>query len=919
MSTPTLGTIFNGNVAVVPGFDPASTGIGNFAVANRALIGSQTVADSYLGGQASLKVLGGASIEKNLMIGDDVAIQGNQGVEGTLDVGGASAFHSDVDLTSVTEAYDMVGPASFTVRGGTIIHKHLNTGFGVSVNQTPFAFAPVDGQFLRVGSSAYTDAATAGGATVATWSASAIETPAVTADNAGVTFADATSFRILGGPAASGGLAITESYAVRIHEGRIYTSDATESTGVGFGSIITDGGLSVRKDTYQNGVLYVVNQSDSDQRTGLGGALVVSGAINLAKELKLGTGIQSNLNQPIRTLAGATDYNNFIFQDERGLDVANVGIGNSAAENGDYLGNYYIQAANRIVLNAGNDAGGHHLTVLEDGNALFHAPGADGSVRISPRAAGEEASVAFYTDDTYDAASTTIGDYWIAGKNAWTVGTQNFSIGTNTTGNVIQLDADGVVRIPLTRDSDGSGSGALVVAGGGGFGRDVSVGAELRVADISTFEGVVTINNTTLSGNDPAVGALIVKGDISTPANVTIGTDLRTHGATTLTGLVTAETDLQVNRDTNITRNLSVGGAVQIIGDTVITGLLTIGTGDAQQINTVGLTIEDNFLLVNAGPGGTADAGVGIKRFQTANDAAAGDVIRDDPLYTGTAAAGATATTLVLGADASAADGAYDGNWVVVTDGTGADQVRRINTYAGATRTATLYTTADQDANGYPLVQGMDWTTVPDATSRVTLYNTQHVAAYWNETGKEWVFASAAQDPTSTTLVNMDDTVPIHVGDLTVDRVAKVDTIVEKTADAGVNVETVHFRDGHVTNVLSVNGSLPIRMDPITLLDNAPSNPQIPGTAEYGSYMILVDDVSHAGAAATFFISGSTGRGGSAARLSSVSGPNEETLGIIWATGDVPRLVFNDMPVNGTGATLTYNCKVISTLAVPGI
>jgi hypothetical protein len=459
----------------------------------------------------------------------------------------------------------------------------------------------------------------------------------------------------------------------------------------------------------------------------------------------------------------------------------------------------------------------------------------------------------------------------------------------------------------------------LVVRGGAGFGRDVSVGAELRVADISTFEGVVTINNTTLSGNDPAVGALIVKGDISTPSNVTIGTDLRTHGATTLTGLVTAETDLQVNRDTNISRNLSVAGAVQITGDTVITGLLTIGTGDAQQINTVGLTIEDNFLLVNAGPAGTADAGVGVKRFQTANDAAAGDVIRDDPLYTGTAAAGATATTIVLGGDASGVDGFYNGNWVVITDGTGVDQVRRINTYAGATRTATLYTTADQDDNGYPLVQGMDWTTVPDATSRVSLYNTQHVAAYWNETGKEWVFASAAEDPTTTTMVNMDDTVPIHVGDLTVDRVAKVDTIVEKSTDAGVEVETVHFQDGHVTGVLSVNGSLPIRMDPVTIADNATSGPQIPGTADHGSYMILVEDITYGGAAATFFLSGSIGRGGSAARLSSVMGPNEETLGIVWATGDVPRLVFNDLPVNGTGATITYNCKVISTLEVPHV
>lgn len=1259
MTTPTLGTILYGNCAVVPGFDTATTGVGNFAVASRALIGSTTEASSYSGGVAALKVLGGVSIERNIMIADDADIQGNGAILGTFDVTGTSTFGSDVTFNSLTETEGPLGPAAFSVRGGVGIGKHVDVGFGARLNQTPFAYAPAEGQFLLVGNSAYTDDATAAGGTVARWSAASVEAPAVGAANGGVTFGDASSFSILGAPTPAAGTTIGESYAVRVHEGRIYTSDTTDSTDVGIGSIITDGGLSVRGATYQNGVLHVVNATDSDH--GVGGAIVVDGAVNIAKELKLGTGIQSNLNQPIRTLAAATDYNNFIFENDLGLNVANIGIGNSASENTDYAGNffiqalnaiilnggnnagahqftvtpegrvlvhapggdgtfrispvaageeasigfstsdaydaasatpgdywvagknawaegsqnfaigtnvfgtvvrfgadgvthfpyvldsatpadgsvvlaggfgagkhanigygaavnqtafayapadgqfllvgdsvytddataggaavaqwsaasvqapaitsanagvtytdasalrvegipaatggltltesyavrinsgrfytsdttestgvgfgsiitdgglsvrldtyqngvlhvvnttdavagaggaivvdgavniakelvlgtgvqsnldqpirtlaaaaeynnfllqndlgdnianvgignsasanvdyrgnYYIQAANSIVLNGGDDAAAHQFTVTPDGNILVHAAGADGTVRISPLAGGEEASVSFYTDDTYNAASTTAGDYWIAGKNSWDVGTQNFSIGTNGTGNVIQLDADGVVRIPLVRNSGAPGDGALVVPGGAGFGMDVSVGGNFRTVGDSAFTGVVTITNPTDSVNDPNTAALVVHGGIASQSSVTVADNLYVHGTSTLTGLVTAETDLQVNRDTNISRNLTVGGAVQIVGDTVITGLLTIGTGDAQQINTVGLTIEDNFLLLNAGPAGSRiDAGSGIKRFQTANDAGAGDVIRDDPLVTGTAAVGGTATTIVLGADASTTDDAYNGHWIMVTDGTGANQVRRIADYDGATRTATIVTTADQDANAYPLTEGLDWTTVPDATSRYSVYNTQYVNAYWSETDQEYVFGVSGSDPTSATRVDRDDTITVHVGDLIVDRTANVDTIVEKNPDAGVTVESVRFEDGHVTGVLSVNGAKPMALVQVGLLDNAASNPVIPDAEGYGSYIMLVADVTNAGAAATFLLSGQIGRGGSVTRLSSVTGPNEESLGITWFTGDVPRLVYVDMPVGGTGATATYNVKIISTL-----
>jgi hypothetical protein len=95
-------------------------------------------------------------------------------------------------------------------------------------------------------------------------------------------------------------------------------------------------------------------------------------------------------------------------------------------------------------------------------------------------------------------------------------------------------------------------------------------------------------------------------------------------------------------------------------------------------------------------------------------------------------------------------------------------------------------------------------------------------------------------------------------------------------------------------------------MEAVELLDNVQTPAAI--YLDYGSYIVFVEGVT------TFLLSG-YGRGASVARLSSVIGPNEKSLGVTWNTGDVPRLVFVDMmPLNGTGTTLRYNVKVISTL-----
>lgn len=142
---------------------------------------------------------------------------------------------------------------------------------------------------------------------------------------------------------------------------------------------------------------------------------------------------------------------------------------------------------------------------------------------------------------------------------------------------------------------------------------------------------------------------------------------------------------------------------------------------------------------------------LGMKRFQYANDIGDGDVIHDDvPVYTGTAQAESTATTIKLDARASAVNDDYAGMWVLVTNGTGTNEVRRIKSYNGTTKIATIYSSADQSSASLPSspVEGMDWSIIPDTTSKFALYDGQYVWTYYDEINDRYTFGTMALNPT---------------------------------------------------------------------------------------------------------------------------------------------------------------------------
>jgi len=405
--------------------------------------------------------------------------------------------------------------------------------------------------------------------------------------------------------------------------------------------------------------------------------------------------------------------------------------------------------------------------------------------------------------------------------------------------------------------------------------------------------------NLGVTGNATVTGTLTTSGVI-TSNNATESTGVGNGSAVFLGGV-------------GIAKNVNVGGTLTVAGSTTINGNLFVN-GSRTEISTQVISMKDNVMVLNSGPAGSASSGTAMKRYQFANDAASGDVVTNDlPEMTGSVQAGSTPTSIVLGPEASAVDGWYNGAWVIITAGTGTGQVRRINTYTGATRTATIYTSADQASLAPIPIEGLDWTTVPDTTSTYAVFTSQYIVTIYDEINKEYGIGSTAVNPVSSPQVPIRNRIRIHAGTLRLSRNLHVDNITNYNAGAGTTVEGILHKSGAISGVTSLNGnSMPVT-GTVSLVDNdVTSNVQLPGTQTYGSYLVLVSDVNNGGSAATFLITGSVARGGSVFRATATAGSSNEHLTISWVQGDYPRLRWMNLPSGASGATYNYRVKVTS-------
>lgn len=325
---------------------------------------------------------------------------------------------------------------------------------------------------------------------------------------------------------------------------------------------------------------------------------------------------------------------------------------------------------------------------------------------------------------------------------------------TGTTGGNVSIVAAGSTSPAVLVDAT-SALGKVLIRSAG---EDAAINSVELLAS-GVVDGNVLVQANGANTNHPAIklfadndtsGQIVLEADGNIADAIRITADNATSGGIDIdaTGLIAIDTTSVAS---GITIGTATAGVPVNIGTassvTTIAGDLLV-QGTTTTINTETLTVEDNIILLNSGNGELGiDAGIIIRRFQTPNGAATGDVVTSpDPIQESGAfqAGSATPGTLVLGLHASDADDFYNGWWITITSGTGIDQVRRIKDYVGSTKTATLYVTADNVA---PFIDGLDLVTAPAAADTYRLYSDVLSASFYDESEDAWTFANAALVP----------------------------------------------------------------------------------------------------------------------------------------------------------------------------
>lgn len=468
------------------------------------------------------------------------------------------------------------------------------------------------------------------------------------------------------------------------------------------------------------------------------------------------------------------------------------------------------------------------------------------------------------------------------------------SSGTNNTNTALQMfttSPTGNISISQTDNSTGHTS---IRTGMGGLNASTQTGGSIVM---TTYGASSTYTNTTYADNQDL--NITVTGNTNSRVNISSsgkGNDaIRLNATNSSSGIyMTANGIIQLE-------SASLSGGIQIATNTVNVPVY-IGTqnstttiygnldvrGVTTTIQSTVVTIDDNMIIVNNAPAGTSDGGLAVKRYQSANDAGSGDVVSDSPDHSGTVSS-STSTTIKLSMDAHITDDYYNGWWIKITSGTGSAQVRRIRSYVGSTRTATIYSTSDQTGilgNPKP-VEGLDFTTNPDNTSSYALYPCQYVMMIWDEIQDEFAFVCSNKDPSiNTNIVHYSD---LHINDLIA---------------GDITINTINGSDADITTYVTLDNNSTV---PVTILGFP---------KKYGIYLVFVKPRNDTDTIRThgIFMIGrvdAVNIPGTVVRILSVKGMHNDQLDIQWRNNTLPELLYRPYP-NGINGSTEYKLKIVS-------
>lgn len=314
--------------------------------------------------------------------------------------------------------------------------------------------------------------------------------------------------------------------------------------------------------------------------------------------------------------------------------------------------------------------------------------------------------------------------------------------------------------------------------------------------------------------------------------------------------------------------------------------------GNTSSVDQQVVTVDDNIIVVNNAPYGTSDGGIAIKRYQAANNSGVGDVVIDTPEESGTVQNGSTVLTIKLSSTSSNIDDYYNGWWIRILSGTGADQVRRIKSYNGATKIATIYSTSEQSGvlNNPRPVEGMDFVTIPDTTSTYGLYPCHYVMNIWDESNNEFALICSSTNPSDPNNPSFEPSIA-HYSNLHINNLQS----------NGIYTSSINDSAADFTTTILINDN---STTPVTIVD-LPQN--------FGIYMIFVKPLSNNLRTHAIFTIGRINVNtlpGQVIRLVSIKGAQNEQLMIQWNADSLPQLFYRTPPGNATSTT--YKLKIVS-------
>lgn len=443
------------------------------------------------------------------------------------------------------------------------------------------------------------------------------------------------------------------------------------------------------------------------------------------------------------------------------------------------------------------------------------------------------------------------------------------------------LSTTGNIKLNQSINSNGgfylnSGQGGIhLTTATGGTTQIITNGAESLIQNRTTADGQHLRINT-IGGTDSRV---IIETDNTNSNAITINAS---SGSIYIQGNsgVNIESNNQIDIGTNNNIPINIGTNTST---TTINGNLLV-QGTTTTVNSETMTIRDNIIVVNNGPMVTADGGYAVHRFQYSNNNSEGDVVSDSPEEANIVVgiSGNTGTTIHLSGATSNVNDYYKDYWLKIVSGTGANQVRKIKSYNGSTKIATIYEDIDETGTP-PYIVGLNFITTPDSTSRCNLYPCGFVLNIWDESEKEFAYVCSTSIATSgTTISHYAD---LHVNDFIANDIF-VNTINGSSADKGITLE------------LNNNSSAPVNIT------------EFPSISGVYTVMISPEDSTKTTAHGIFMIGRSIMNvTGSVIRLISVKGSNDEQIDMIWPANQVPQLLYRQPP--NTGSNTRFKLKII--------